>query len=584
MAVSNIAYDHAANRADVTVDAASLAGGEKVLLYQLQNATFLINAVLTVLASPAPTSTSFSGTVQFAVPASDPGSDYASTPDIGYAIAAPQFAITDQYSSSPPLGLTVPFNASPVITMPVIPSVARNSYVTVIPTITGDTDPDDLTTYIWEQVRVSSPPIENAMQATGTDTSVLTFSTDGANMEGEGVEWSLTVDDGVNPPVTGTISIPVDAYDFTDNIDTLRLSRSMWPGHIAQRNTTPTVSPPMEWEGLDVSSIYTDFSGVKRTSVLPDLSPPTAVPDRYIVISPFSVLVYMEGTPGSVLRKLFLPLLPPAVRPLILDAVHTEEDYTLVLADDGKLYRYLPSFLINMDDPDIIIDLSDISGLSFTKIFSTVSFGGSRILVLSGPDGCLLLQVLGSDLTVQAMLEISTVSKLLYGANNVQFVRLANVENVRSGKIFLGTIGSDNSTYETLVDLSQGRIIGTWDKSKLINQQVTSGEILFEPEDVYSGRPLSPLLHAPLYLGPNPLMPGLGMVSLSWAQVRPDLCNGYIIQYSQDGIPQPAVAVGSGSMENLVLTLAQGHTYAFQIIADSMDGQSGLSNTESISI
>ena len=584
MTVSDIGYTQSTNTARVNVNSANVAVGERVLLYQLQNSTDLNNAVLTVTASPfPPTSTDFYGTVQFATPAQVRGTDYTFLADTGYAMAEPQFAVTDFYTASPPLGLVVPFNTSPSITMPVIPPVARNSSVIVAPTITGDRDPDDDTTYIWEQVMASSPPIENAMQATGTNTPVLTFATNGANMEGETVEWSLTVDDGVNPPVARTISILVDAYDFSIT-DTLRLGRSAWLGNIAQRNVPPTLSPPMEWGGLDVSGIYTDFSGVKRASVLPGLSPPTTVPDRYIVVSPYSVLIYMEGTPGSVLRRLFLPFFPFVVRPLILDAVHTEEDYTLVLADNGKLYRYSPSSLVNTDDPDIAIDLSSISGLSFTRIFSTVSFGGSRILALSGPDGCLLLQVLSSNLAVQAMLELSTVSKLLYGADSVQFVRLANVENVRSGKIFLGTIGSDNSTYETLVNLSQGSIVGTWDKSKLINQQVTSGEILFEPDDVYSGRPLAPILNAPTDNGVNPLMPGLEMVGLSWAQVRPDLCSGYIIRYSQDGSQQPAISVGSGSMEGLVLTLAQGHTYAFQILADSMDGQSGLSNTESITV
>ena len=253
---------------------------------------------------------------------------------------------------------------------------------------------------------------------------------------------------------------------------------------------------------------------------------------------------------------------------------------------NGYLYRFLPDLPLTSDNPDISLNLSSISSLSFTQIFTTVSYGGNRVLVLSGPDGCLLLQVRTTDLVPQAVLEISTTSQLLYGANNIQFVRLANVENTRSGQIFLGSVTNSGLTYETLIDLSQNAIIGTWDKTKLINQQVTSGEILFEPESAYAGAPLSPTLFAPVDKGPNPLQSNLEQVGLSWSQNRPDLASGYLVQSSIDGgvTWQVASTVNNGSIESIVISLPKGYTYTFRVQTLSADGDSGFSNIEAISI
>ena len=119
------------------------------------------------------------------------------------------------------------------------------------------------------------------------------------------------------------------------------------------------------------------------------------------------------------LRKLFLPspgsLSPPAQPPLILDAVHTEEDYTLVPGNDQNLYRFSSAPLVNTDDPDLVLDLTPFSALYFTRVFTTVSYAGNRVLALSGPDGCLLMQVDSDTFTPLAILELSMSSQLLYG-------------------------------------------------------------------------------------------------------------------------------------------------------------------------
>ena len=593
MAVSDIGYDYGTNTVTVLVNSVNLAVGEKVLLYGIGTATAFNNAIVTVTGSGnylSPPSPYFTGTVQFALPEQVLGSDYPLTPDTGAAIATPQFAISGNDLLSPPQGLEVPFNPAPTITMPGISGVPRNSSIVIAPVITGNDDPDDLTTYAWVQT-MGTP-----LQANGTDTPVLTFQTDGAEVEGEEIVWQLTVNDGVNPPVSATVDLEVASYDFTPT-DTLQLSRAIWAGNIAERNTflpaSPPLSPPVaEWWGpLNISSIYTDLSSVKRVSILQVGSPPLYYGnDRYILISPYSVIIFAPGTPSTVLRKLFLPspgsLSPPAQPPLILDAVHTEEDYTLVLGNDQNLYRFSSAPLVNTDDPDLVLDLTPFSALYFTRVFTTVSYAGNRVLALSGPDGCLLMQVDSDTFTPLAILELSMSSQLLYGASNVQFVRLSNVESVRSGQILLGTVDDSGNTFETLVDLTQNTIIGTWDKSKLLNQTVTTGEILFRPENSYSGTPLAPALSPLTDNGPNPLMPGFELVGISWTQNRPDLMSGYILQSSIDGGAtwQVALMITSGAIESTVLSLAKGHTYLLRVQATSADGDSGYSNVESLAV
>ena len=781
MAVSQVAYDPVSNIATLQVGSIStVALGQEVLAYGLADATFLNNAIVTVTGT-FPSPPAFYGTVSFAVPGLKPVSPYGPLPDTGDAIVPPQYAVI-QSSLSPASGLLVAFNAQPAITMPAVSSAARNSTVVLAPVITGATDVDDDTIYSWVQLQGTT------VTATGTDSPVLTFGTNGVDVEGETLEWGLTVDDGVNPAAVAAISIAVPPYSPLPG-DSLRLSRSEWPSDIAGRNTLPqgvpvllqsslalgkeseglsislpspvtpgsllllldigsdisnpdepylmptgfgqlgvslnmtggqnltnivvwtrtaqqgdgtTFSAPalpggkayhipfvlleiggmwaspsvvfgnmsgggtavpgidlgavvvidaaavadgnpgppfysllqtyqattwgmnclygdglvpqqpvsdsnaysgtpyaiitipaagLYWGPLSVSSIYTDLSWARRASILQTLSPPAYGNDRYLVISPYSVLVYMPGEPYTLLRRLLPPAplsSPPVPPPTVLDAVHTEDDYTLVLSGSGLLYRFSSAPLLNTDSPDTTIDLSTLSELSLTGISSTISFAGSRVLALSGPQGCLLLQVDSTTLEPQATLEVTTESHLLYGADNIQFVRLAGVESLRTGQVFLGTLDTNGYTYETLIDLSQGRIIGTWDRSQLVNQRVASGEVLFQASPSYSGSPVPPVLSPLIDKGPNPNQPNLELVQASWAQVRPDLCSGYVVEVSLDGgATWPTVyTVGSGSIESLTISLARGLTlrigYTLRVQAASQDGASGYSNTESI--
>jgi hypothetical protein len=619
------------------------------------------------------------------------------------------------------VNILVPENADPTITFPspqwttgntLATNVARNTTITITPDqITdpttqfpviyeGVTDPDDSTTYQWTQVSGTTVALPK-----GTTHPFLEIATNGVNINGETLVFSITVNDGVNPAVTATINIPVAAYVFTaNNTDTLQLSRAVFSasapvtnisivngvGTITANNTfvagqsvwfegltgaaaflngipftvlptgfgqsfnmhfgSQSLSPtsfqiydaalpnfagaatgiayssmpislrntPQIWSPLDISIIFNNLRSVKRTSVL-DGS------DRYIVISPQSVLVYAvfpSATPAAVLlRKLLLPN-----SAFILDAVHTEQDYTLVLDSEGNIWRYSSAPNINTDDPDTQIILADYTELSFAdstlafdvSITTTVSNGNQRVVVLSGEEGALLMQLNTTTLAVTSLLELDVASNLVYGASKVQFVRWNNMGSIASGRILLGTIANQTaqitnvqysgpsgtpayqltftaqnsfvagdaikisgltsaaasvlngytvdvisvtpngtqftaslelgvsipsfnvsdtglaeslnsgSTYETLIDLTNDTIIGTWDKSKLKNQFVHTGEIMFDPDSTYSGGPTPPLLQVPTTV----IVQGVTNIALSWQQLRPDLITSYIVQYA----------------------------------------------------
>jgi hypothetical protein len=563
--------------------------------------------------------------------------------------------------------------------------LARNTQITITPTpdpnhpttqfpvvYTGIYDPDDAVTYLWKQTGGTPLVFVN-----GDSNSSLTVLTNGVNINGETLTFSLTVNDGVNSPVTASFTINVAAYDFAGTKDTTQLSRSVWsqtatvtnaaiasgvatitannsflvgepvrlsglttatflndvlgfyvtsasatqftfattlPNYPSTPDTgTASVSVPISqrnspqiWAPLDISVIFSNLNTVKRVSV-------TDGSDRYIVISPYSVLVYGVFPSANPVAVLLRRLLTPG-RTLILDAVHTEQDYTLVLDTNGNIFRYSTAPLIDTDNPDTTLVLSSITSISFTDtdldgdvhILTTPSFANNRIVVLTG-EKAVLLQLNTTTLAVEGVLDFLTSDNLLYGSDAIQFVRWVNVDNLHTGRVLLGSVlynssnvssvaiasnaltltGTNNfvpgdqvvlsgmqnaaflngqtikviaatsnqftaslafsgsygptsevagfaeaqtsgTTYETLVDLSQGQIIGTWDKSKLRNQFVQSGEILFEPDTTYAGAPIPPVLLTPS----SSVQSGKTFVTLTWEQERPDLITSYIVSYA----------------------------------------------------
>jgi hypothetical protein len=566
--------------------------------------------------------------------------------------------------------LGLPRNTQITIT----PSPSAVDPTTQFPVVyTGIYDPDDQVTYQWSQTGGTAVTI-----ISGTVNSSLVFATNGANINGDTLIFSLTVNDGVNSPVTVSFTVNVAPYAFAALKDTAQLARSIWsqtatvtnvaiasgvvtitannsfligepvritglstaiflndvigfyvtsanatqftfatslPDYssspdsgtayatvpISQRNT------PQIWSPMDISVLFSDLYSIKRVSV-------TDGSDRYIIISPYSVLVYgvfPSANPAAVLlRRLITPNRTP-----ILDAVHTEQDYTLVLDASGNIFRYSTAPLITTDNPDTTLVLSNTTSISFTdpdldndvKIMTTQSFANNRIIVLSGEEGAALLQVNTTTLAIEGLLEFLTSDNLLYGANAIQFVRWVNMDGLHTGRVLLGSvvynsanvtsvviasntliltannnfnvgdevvlsgmtnaiflngitvkvIGSSatsfsasyqysgtygpnsevsgfaeaqtsGTTYETLVDLSQGQIVGTWDKSKLKNQFVQTGEILFTPDTTYAGAPIPPVLLTPTSAVQN----GQTYVTLTWQQERPDLITSYVVSFA----------------------------------------------------
>lgn len=546
---------------------------------------------------------------------------YTTSAQTGLVIDQPQWAIAT---------ITVPFNPAPAISFPINPiHAARNSEVTITPIITGANDPDDTTVYTW--IQTAGTPVQSVG---GFFSPTFSFLTNGVMVEGETLTFELTVNDGVNPadvqsvnvivnpyayPITSVaaaignnttytgsgLGLPVnslaglhvnffqfaqaanngiflvvsntantitvvnpagvsDTTGFGFDADVHRLARAIWttdgtlPAKINVRNTSQI------WGSLNVSGIYTDLSNIKRNSIL-DGS------ERYLIISPASTLVYGGISPSiGLLRRLLVPK-----GFVTLDAFQTEVDYTLVLDDTNKIYRFTTAPLINTDNPDVTIDLSVIApNMTFTKITSTVSFADARVLALSGPQGTLLLQVRSSTLGVEGFLAITTTSNLLYGANNVLWIRTTNVQNIRSGRVLLGTVDNNGQSYETLIDLTHGTILGNWDKSKLINQFVNSGEFLFGSVNTYSGRPQAPFLEPPFVLG--------GLIYLAWLVTNPQLLTGYEIYWSTDSGTTFNLlqTVNSGAIQVAPLSLALSGTYQFKIRSTSSDGFSNFSNIQ----
>lgn len=402
------------------------------------------------------------------------------------------------------------------------------------------------------------------------------------------------------------------------------------PATVAERNVSNL------WPPLDNSIFTTNLTAFKRSTVLTG-------DNRIILVSPNKVSVYgdMFASQSAVLlRQLLIPNPPgsPPHNEHIVDAVHTELDYTLVLSTLANLYRYSSAPLISTDNPDTVINLTNFITLTapvppawaattayvlgdqvldtngniqfvvragtsggsqptwnvfkggitddgpaifwknigppviFDSIFATNTFGNVRVVALSGPNGCFLMQFNSQLFQVEGFFEISVESGLLYGADNVQWIREANVESLHSGQVLLGTLDSTGHTFESLIDLVHRRVLGTWDASKLRNQYVTTGEILFESESSYVGLPIPPVVSIPIVATDN-------SVTFTWTVERPDLVNSYQIQQSLDGGPFTNLSfIGSGIVQFFTTTpLTPGHTYSFRVSSAGPDGVSAFS-------
>jgi hypothetical protein len=153
------------------------------------------------------------------------------------------------------------------------------------------------------------------------------------------------------------------------------------------------------------------------------------------------------------------------------------------------------------------------------------------------------------------------------------------MENLNSGRILIGSLDTNGNSYETLLELSNKRVIGAWDKGNTINQNIFTGELLFKTNNTYLGTPQAPVLNSPLSSG--------SIIVLSWSQVRSDLVDYYDIEMATDsGTFLFLKRVNSG----IILTTATdgfdiiNHQYKFRMISGNKDGISPYSNIVQIGI
>lgn len=495
----------------------------------------------------------------------DQNGDPIHTPATGSAIGT--CAVSVPFNTAPTISFDPPLvleGSPPAWTM----SAHRNSSVSITPVV-NDSDSSDSILYLWEQV--AGTPVTTL---TAASNKTLRFLTNGVNVHGETLQFLLTVSDQVNSSVTALVDVVVDEYDFTET-DVKVLNRSIWgnvgsppeSGVIAHRNSDGG------WGALIPSQYKIDVINLKRSQT-------QGGDNRVLYISPFSVLVLgdsvTEPTANTILlRRLFPPTVlasPPSDHTLWIDAIHTETDYTICLGRDMVLYQYTTAPLVSTDDPTATINLGSLTTFQFTKMFCTATFADRRVIVLTGPQGLVLLQIRNSTFGVSSFLEISAQNSLLYGADNVQWVRTDSVESIHQGTVLVGTMDANGATFETYIDLPHRQIIGTWDKSKLRNEFVATGEILFKQSDEYVGR-----LLAPRMLPPTSDL--AGNVTLTWNQLRPDLVNQYIIEYSLDGTNWSFLTtIGQGSILQYTTQITQSTLYNFRMYGVNSDGNSPFSN------
>lgn len=435
---------------------------------------------------------------------------------------------------------------SPLSDPTTLAAASRNAAVQISPTITSQSS---ALTYSWQQTSGTTVDIVGSL--TGP---VLQFTTNGANIYGETLSFELIVSDQVNAPVVQDFDVPVAAR-VTDPEQRV-LSSLARSGNIANRNTTA------DW-GLPTSLGYiTEFTKSKRGAYAPGNT-------SVIFIGPNSVLT--ETTEAS------YHAYTPNPNELVVDAVLDGSDVILVLVNSNAVLAFEPTGL-DTDNAFSRIALTEFTNDTYTGLFATPQFANQRVIALSGANGCLLLLIECTEYTVIQSLDITTASGLLYGANNVQWVRLSSVESLHSGEVMLGTVDSQGSYFETLISLATRTILAVWDTTSTRSNKVVTGEIMASNPDLYTGSPLAPQLNAPAATGTR--------VSLTWAQQRSDLVTGFEVQASSDGEDfQFLSLVNSGQVLGTTTeVLMPGVSYTFRVRALSLDGSSPWSNTAGIQL
>lgn len=463
--------------------------------------------------------------------------------------------------ANPPVSVVIPvtiaLNNAPTITMPGAGSynATRNETYTIIPTV-SDVELDTLT-FQWAQTAGTVVPIYNT---TSKDLKVELYRTD---VTGETLAFQLTVSDGINTPVTSTMSVSVPAISM-NLMDSAELKYTgPTSNKMALRNTSSSwvsatfVDPGLTSDSSRMKISYDINSNIRRS-----------------YISNKSVLVTNDF--GSVSPTFYRRRI--AYRGTVLDAVHVEDNTTYLLVSySNSLYlmKYSSSGHNNISDyPDQEISLESITTGSFDRITCTISNKGYRVFLLYGTSGILLLQVSTSDITdIRQNIYISTSTSMLSGADNITFIKFNNIDSLNDGQLLIGSVDSVGNTYETLLNLSDRRVVGTWDKSNTLSAKVVTGEMLNKSPKDYSGILQAPVLNTPLVSGSN--------IILSWSQTRNDLVDYYELEADIDNTTFSLLKrITSGIILSTVVNNTDifNHIYKFRIRSFNGDGSSTYSN------
>jgi hypothetical protein len=447
------------------------------------------------------------------------------------------------------LTVTVPAVALPVIDPLPIIQAARNSLVTIAPTITDAAG--SALGYAWVQTSGTPVTLVSALNRAS-----LQLLTNGVLIAGETLIFTLTVSDGINIAVSQSFQVTVAGRALDPKRTSLaRILRTELP--ISSRNTNSTWGTPRQ-QGL-----VTAFTSARQGSLVSGYQTSTFIgPSEILAITgPYSYHVYLPNTADT-----------------ILDAVHDSIDVVLVLAASSNIFVYVPTTL-DTDDVFATINIADFSLSRYETLFATPQFANQRVLALSGPAGCLLLLIECTGYTVTSTLELTLASGLLDGADNVQWVRLSNVESLHSGQVLIGTVDGSNNSYETLISLQTRTVTAVWDSTSLQSDVVTTGEILTTTPDTYSGAPLAPVITSVVGNSNN-------TITLTWTQNRSDLVTAYVLQVATDATHFTfLMRVNSGQVLNATTpALVPGNTYTFEVQAQSLDGASPFSNPSSVTV
>lgn len=457
--------------------------------------------------------------------------------------------------------VTLPANVAPTISFAANPIQAtRNTDLTVTATI-NDADADTLT-FSWKQVAGSPVEIKDK------ETLSPTFKLYRLLPKGEALKFLLTASDGVNPKVEALLVVNASAMDGS-LADRRVLGRTFFKNDV-RRLTIAERHTPGKWDDVDTSAIASDFFRFKFSTAV-------SGEERYTYISRTSVVCFAQwDTPGMFYRR---RIVVPGTG--FVDARHAENDVTFGLTADGRILAYQSNGTAGSSDwPDAIIPTSLAPG-SFNRIECSTVSNNRRVLVVSGPAGVLLLQIHDKTFEIVGSLMLSTSTELLYGADNAIFVRFADLESLRSGRVLVGTMDpydpqnptASRMSYETLVDLAQRRIVGSWDVTALKSIRVWTGELLFDDGTGYMGRPTAPVITTVDFVE------GHG-ATFFWKQERIDLIDAYEIQVREDGGEWNVLTtLGSGSILSYQYRgFAANQTYELRIRSLNRDGASPWSN------